>query len=1359
MHRHRPDRGTLTASAVAALALGLLPLPALATPDDPSGATADRAGATTAWRDGSFQVDRAAVVHRSDVVLGRPNTDPTESMPVGNGTLGAAVWAAEGFTAQLNRGDTFPDRKSPGRISIPGLRKLTEADDFSARLDLHNGVLTESGGGMTATIYTRADRDELVVDVTGADPAASQTVRGDLWEGRAPATTASGAVATLAETWQDDGPGGSGATFGTLLGITAGGRDATASVTDGDSVQVSFSPAADGSFRVVVAAPHWTGGDAGATASSYLGDDATAPASDLRTAHTKWWHDFWDRAGTMRIESADGTGPYVENLRTVFLYQSAASNRGSLPGTQAGVADLFSFTRDEHDWSPESYWFWNLRMQIAAHLSSGVSDLNTPFYGLYTSNLANIEAWTKDHMPGHTGACVPETMRFNGNGYFDGGLGNASCEAGVTSYNAQTVSTGAEVSLALWQQYRTTGDLAFLRESYPLMKSAAQFLLSYATTGSDGLLHTRGNAHETQWDVKDPVTDIAARQALFPVVVSAAKALGTDTTLQTQLTAALAKLPPLPRTDAATHTQVLTPAADGTGESVIALSAEPAAETHNSENLDLEPVWPYGLVGDAGPLHDLAVRTFDNRRWPNDANWSFDALQAARLGKADAVKEGLLYNVTNQLYPSGLTSNNNVLTGREPYSETTGVIAAAVNEALVQDYDDVLRIAPALPSDWDVDGTVTVHDNAKVDVQTRGGVPVTVALEAGSTASFVTRNPWPGQSVGVVDAADGSTVVAYSTAAQFTLPAKAGHDYLIQRQSAPVSSLPFATVGGTPAELPRHLFKTRIGLDFPASPAPAGPVGPLGALGGTCVDHASGLANGTAVRTGTCDGDASQVWIAGRDGSLWVQGKCVMPDGRSGASGTALVLAACDGSTVQQWQGTADRTLVNRANGLCAEVKGSSTTPGTALVTAACATSTAGQKFTPPAAPSGPRGHLVGIGNMCADSDADGQAPGTALVLDTCSLADSQQWTVAPDGTLRLFDSRCMTPEGGGTGDNGTPLVLEICDGSAAQKWHAGADGGVVNDLSGRCLDVKDTSSEAGAILWLWNCGPVTDAKVWQLPVQQQPTGRVSGYGGKCADLAGSGSTSAAGTQVQLNTCGSGVSQKWTAGSDGTVRVLGKCMALKSGATADGTRVVLADCNPSATAQQWTWTANRGLVSKSSGTCLDATGPSSTNGTPLQIWACAYSDNQRWQLPAGVPTGHITGIGGKCADLNGSGSTNAAGTAVQLNTCGAGVSQDWSVTSDGAVQILGDCLGVANNGTASGTAVTLQVCDGGKGQRWTAGSNNSLVNTLSGRCLDATGASSANGTRLQIWTCGGSEQQKWVLPTAVTSGISGSHMS
>lgn len=37
-------------------------------------------------------------------------------------------------------------------MTIPGLNALTDADDFSAHLNLYAGLLTETGGGMTATV-------------------------------------------------------------------------------------------------------------------------------------------------------------------------------------------------------------------------------------------------------------------------------------------------------------------------------------------------------------------------------------------------------------------------------------------------------------------------------------------------------------------------------------------------------------------------------------------------------------------------------------------------------------------------------------------------------------------------------------------------------------------------------------------------------------------------------------------------------------------------------------------------------------------------------------------------------------------------------------------------------------------------------------------------------------------------------------------------------------------------------------------------------------------------------------------------------------------------------------------------------
>ena len=67
------------------------------------------------------------MVSRSDVVLGAPNSSPSQFLPLGNGSLGVAAWAADGFTAQLNRSDTMPNRLSPGQVQIPGLAAMTSA--------------------------------------------------------------------------------------------------------------------------------------------------------------------------------------------------------------------------------------------------------------------------------------------------------------------------------------------------------------------------------------------------------------------------------------------------------------------------------------------------------------------------------------------------------------------------------------------------------------------------------------------------------------------------------------------------------------------------------------------------------------------------------------------------------------------------------------------------------------------------------------------------------------------------------------------------------------------------------------------------------------------------------------------------------------------------------------------------------------------------------------------------------------------------------------------------------------------------------------------------------------------------------
>jgi hypothetical protein len=798
-----------------------------------SAAPAAAASLTTAWHGGAFSENVGGVVSRSDVVLGQPNAANSQSLPLGNGSLGVAAWAASGFTAQLNRSDTMPYRLSPGQVQIPGLSAMTSAANFAGYLDLYNGVLHESGGGITLNAWVPEGKDELVVDVSGVNPTTQQSATLSLWSGRSPSATASGAYASLAQTWQDNSQtGNSGQTFGAMSTITAGGQNVSASVVDSTDVKVSFTPNSNGTFRVIVAAPSWTGGNPESVAQSLVGGDTSASTSSLLATQSSWWNNFWANSGLIEVNSSDGTGQYMENLRTLYLYDEAATMKsGAYPGSQAGVADMFAYDKDQQDWYPAGYWLWNLRGQIAANLSSGNFALNTPIFAMYLNDLPSIESWTSAQMGGKPGACVPETMRFNGNGYYNGGNNsqNASCAtASSPSYNALNVTSGAEIALWIWQQYLDTGSLSFLQTYYPILQQTATFLLNYQSVGSDGFLHATANAHETQWAVTDPTTDLAADQALFPAVIQAATLLNTDSSLVSQLRSAQTQIEPYARASQTSLTTLLnaqpTSASavaglDAQGNDAIADSYQPSATLHNGENIGLEPVWPYGVIGDntvvnGDNLTALADRTYNTRPNVNNPDWSFDAVDAARLGMGSQVASDLTTVTENyQAFISGMANLFNGNVGDEPYIEQQSTVATALDEALATDYDGTLRFAPAWPSGWDASGTVSIQGGSKVDVQVEGGTLATAAIVAGSTTTMNVRNPWPGSQAEVVNGSTGAVVVAPTTASTFSLPVTAGTSYLVEQPSNPTTSLTYAQVTGTQATMYKTLGgKVQIGL-------------------------------------------------------------------------------------------------------------------------------------------------------------------------------------------------------------------------------------------------------------------------------------------------------------------------------------------------------------------------------------------------------------------------------------------------------------------------------------------------------------------------------------------------------------------
>src|SRR5690349_4197653 len=115
-----------------------------------------------------------------------------------------------------------------------------------------------------------------------------------------------------------------------------------------------------------------------------------------------------------------------------------------------------------------------------------------------------------------------------------------------------------------------------------------------------------------------------------------------------------------------------------------------------------------------------------------------------------------------------------------------------------------------------------------------------------------------------------------------------------------------------------------------------------------------------------------------------------------------------------------------------------------------------------------------------------------------------------------------------------------------------------------------------------------------------------------------------------------------------------RCLDVPNMSTANGTQVVIWDCN-GGTNQSWTLTASKQLMVYGT-KCLEVAGQSTTPGAAAQIAACTGAGNQQWNVNA---NGTITGVqSGLCLDVTSAATSN--GTKVEVWTCNGGTNQSWT---------------------------------------------------------------------------------------------------
>jgi len=137
---------------------------------------------------------------------------------------------------------------------------------------------------------------------------------------------------------------------------------------------------------------------------------------------------------------------------------------------------------------------------------------------------------------------------------------------------------------------------------------------------------------------------------------------------------------------------------------------------------------------------------------------------------------------------------------------------------------------------------------------------------------------------------------------------------------------------------------------------------------------------------------------------------------------------------------------------------------------------------------------------------------------DPTASAGSQ--VIPPVATLHTASGQCLTVS---DKDAGTRPKQDNCDGSAQQRWQLTAIAAdtylIVNQASGKCLDVNDESKDDGAKIQQWDCHQSANQR-WKVVWQGSSFSLVSVNSGRCAAIEDD--------KTRQRDCDGGADQLWT---------------------------------------------------------------------------------------------------------------------------------------------------------------------------------------------------------------------------------------
>lgn len=454
-------------------------------------------------------------------------------------------------------------------------------------------------------------------------------------------------------------------------------------------------------------------------------------------ANRRWWGAFWKKSDVRLSDTG------MERAWRTGLYHLACSSRpGSPPVTLQGP------------WSPDAgSWEWsaapwlglvfnNLNTQMSYWPAAAANHLELiePFLDFFLDpeRMRVMEEETRDYfkMPG---IAVPVGADLLGRRVHSWMV--------VQSWPM----VGAWICTHLWEYYRYTNDLAFLRDrAYPYFKQNLEFLEAFCRRDAKGRVLIWPSHSPELFDdnrriwTKNPTIDLWLLKTLLGSAMEASRILGVDASSWAHWKTWRARVPDY---EAARKRGYLTE------------SDEMDTELSHRHFSCCAPIHPGCEIHIEGKDRDLAINSVRRIIRRGSGGWvGFShvwlACLAARVGLANMAAWHLRlywnhytapngFHLNMEMHDLGVSNFAHDYYTSQPMSIESGIGAAsAVNEMLLQSWGGVIRVFPSLAADVDARfENLLAEGGVKVGAERRGGIVRRIVLTPARDGKLRLRLP------------------------------------------------------------------------------------------------------------------------------------------------------------------------------------------------------------------------------------------------------------------------------------------------------------------------------------------------------------------------------------------------------------------------------------------------------------------------------------------------------------------------------------------------------------------------------------------------------------------------------------------